>query len=108
MLLSLRDVLLLVQFSNWWELHCRLRNRYLYFTFSVFVFSVAADWYLRFPNLHFLPLQIHIYVCSTCILHVRKSRNFILPISIFAFSSTCTFSAPQKRTLLFSFDLRLS
>ena len=92
MLLSLCDVLLSVQFINRCELHRRLRKQVL--RFSVLAFSVAADWYLRFSYLHFPPLQIHTYVCISCIFHPQESRNFILPISVLAFSSTCTFSAP--------------
>ena len=97
MLLSLCDVLLSVQFINRCELHRRLRKQVL--RFSVLAFSVAADWYLRFSYLHFPPLQIHTYVCISCIFHPQESRNFILPISILAFSSTCTFSAtPPKQS----------
>jgi len=97
MLLSLRDVLLLVQFINRWELHCWLRKQVLIF---VIAFSVPADWYLRFPYLHFPPLQIHTYVCSTCTFHPQESHNFILPISILAFSSIITLSAPRDYFLI--------
>jgi len=52
---------------------------------------------------YFPPLEIHTYVCSSCIFHIQKSRSFILPISILSFSSRllvlvlCTFSSPPPQ-----------
>ena len=62
MLLSLGDVLLLVQFINQWELHCWLRNQVL--IFSILALSVAGDWYL--------------YIFHPC--------KFILTFAVLAFS----------------------
>ena len=61
------------QFINRPELHCRLRKHLI---FSVLSFSVAANWYLRFPYLHFPSLQIHTCVCSSCIFHPQEIAQF--------------------------------
>jgi len=68
MLLSLRDVLLLVQFINRQDLHCRLRKQvgYLYFTF------------LRFPSLRPVTCVFHTYIFHPC--------KFILMFPVLAFS----------------------
>jgi len=96
MLLSFRDVLPLVQFNRR-ELTAlsvpQTPNMYLYFP------------YLRFPSLRTGICVFHTYIFHPCkfiptfaILAfsiLQESRNFILPISILAFSSTSTFSDPD-------------
>ena len=91
MLLSLRDILLLVRFINRWELHCRLRKQVLIFSvlaffrrcglvpaFSIPTFFTLANSYLRFQYLHFPSsfAQFHTSHFHTCVFqHPRSLSN---------------------------------